>query len=117
MSTYEVIVTGFWIVASIWAIGVLTKGSSEEDRLRTDGLAATLVVSSVSETGRWAANNPVLTIEGYLTQEQDKPPYPVRITEMIPVSQVPAVQPGKHLKVLVARDDPQKVLINEQWNQ
>lgn len=84
--------------------------------MRSLGISATLLVQSLHETGRWAADNPVVGISGDVLRDDTQQIYSVHLTEMIPPAFIPTVQPGKSLKILVAPDDPQKVLINETWN-
>lgn len=99
-------------VGLFWYGGNLVK---QDDKLRREGIPAVAKVLALKQTGTWAANNPLVEIE-LEVQLPGKSPYVTKITEVIPVVNAPSVQPGTSLNVSVAKDDPNRIVINEPWS-
>lgn len=107
----------WWVLSLVIVVGVIgfaLLGGGEDDLLRKEGLAASGRVLAARQTGTWVNNNPKVELE-LLVSGGPAAEYEARLRAVIPQVNLPAVQPGAVLKIKVARDDPQRVVLDEAW--
>lgn len=109
-----------WTVVSIFIIFSLSyifiHSAKEETFLRENGIPAIAHIISARQTGSWAANNPEAELELEIHRQDGEPVYVTKTRETIPVINASSVEAGKTLHLLIAPDDPNKILIDEPWN-
>jgi hypothetical protein len=78
-------------------------------RLRTTGKPGTAVVTSVQQTGTYVNKNPQVHLALQVTV--DGATYPAETDAIIPMIQIPQVQPGATIAVLVDPADPNLLML------
>ena len=107
----------WWVLALVIVVGVVMfgqLGSEQDEAIRKDGVSANGRVLSVRQTGSWVNNNPEVEIELQISGGPSME-YETRLRTVVPQVNLAAVQPGAMLRLKVARDDPQQVVIDEGW--
>ncbi len=107
----------WWVLALlvIVAVALLSqRGSDSDARVRQQGIAASGRVLAARQTGEWVNNNPQVELDLEVAGESSMR-YETRLQTVIPQIHLASVQPGKVLRLKVASDDRQHVVIDEDW--
>jgi len=107
----------WWVLALVVIIAVVLlgqRGSDSDARLRQEGIAASGRVLTARQTGEWVNNNPQVELDLEVAGESSMR-YEIRLQTVIPQIHLPSVQPGKVLRLKIAPDDRNHVVIDEDW--
>ncbi|MCB1915715.1 MAG: hypothetical protein KDG52_08370 [Rhodocyclaceae bacterium] len=107
----------WWVLALVIIVAVVVlgqRGSDRDARLRQEGMAASGRVLAARQTGEWVNNNPRVELH-LAVAGTSSTNYEVRLLTVIPQIHLPAVQPGKVLRLKVEPDDLDHVVIDEDW--
>lgn len=87
----------------------LQEANANAERLRATGKPGTAVITSVAQTGTFINENPQVQLG--LTVTVDGNTYPAQTAAVIPMIQIPQVQPGATVAVLVDPADPSVLML------
>ena len=79
--------------------------------LAESGDPATAQVNAARDTGTVVNMQPVMEID-LLVFVKGRPPYPVSVQQIVPLSQVGCLTPGTRLPVMIARAEPEAIWID-----
>jgi hypothetical protein len=105
---YEYVVYLVAALALAYGAGSLIWDSVRERRLRDNGLPAKATVVSISDTRSRVNGNPVVELQLNVVPSTGAP-YPANLRGPISTVDLPRVQPGMTVDVVVDRDDPQHI--------
>ncbi len=87
----------------------LQEANETATRLRTTGKPGTAVVTSAQQTGAYINENPQVRLGLQVTVDGNT--YPAQTDAIIPMIQIPQVQPGATVAVLVDPADPNVLML------
>ncbi|HWC34870.1 MAG TPA: hypothetical protein VG650_08580 [Mycobacteriales bacterium] len=90
-------------------MGNLQAANETATRLRSTGKPGTAVVTSATQTGAYINDSPQVHLGLQVTV--DGATYPAETDAIIPIIQIPQVQPGATLAVLVDPADPKVLML------
>ena len=105
---YEYVVYLIAALALAYGAGSLIWGSLRDQRLRNNGLAAKATVVSITDTRSRVNGNPVVELQLNVVPGTGAP-YAANLRAPISPVDLPRLQQGMTVDVLVDRDDPQHI--------
>ncbi len=112
---FSLVITIVSVAAPIIIIVVvmknLAKKKEEHDKVLKTGKRATATVLSLSETGTYINNRPMVSIRLHV-QPQDRPPFEAKAEQLLSQLEIPRVQPGMKVAVSIDPTYPDRVVID-----
>jgi hypothetical protein len=104
---------GFIILSFVVAAALsnrVNQSTHPSEEMLENHIKAKAVVQQIAQTGTWINNNPQVAFVLEVHPPSD-PSYQVETNKVVQVIDVPQIQPGKEIDVLIDPDDNQKVTL------
>lgn len=105
-------VGAFVLVAYVAVFGGIAVAAGRKQKVRRDGVPATAIVTGLADTGLLVNHQPQMRLDLEVHPPSGRP-YGHSLKSVMPLSLLGQVRPGAILAVHIARDDPNRVVLEE----